>query len=831
MMTRFRIPALVLVATLSLSACQSSEEKAEERYQSGLALLSQGDEDRAMIEFRNVFNLNGFHKEARRTYADLLVKRGQIGDATGQYLRLVEQYPDEGEVRRNLAELAVLRNDWEQAERQGREAVRLLPADPTARAVGALLDYRKAVLEKDTAAQAAVLDTVRALLDDPAMQAETPQPGLTGGAQLLRRILISTAMEAGDTATALPLIDASLAATPEDFTLNVMRLQALDKAGDQPGVGAQLRSMVDRFPDNAELRGSMISWLMSQKDHAGAEAFLRERAGDPTASTEGHVAVIQLIHATRGVEAARAEAESLMAANAGQPNADVYGSILAGYDFESGDRAGALSRIEAILAKAQPSDQTRKIRIMQARLLAADGDQVGARAQVETVLTEDPTNVDALKMRAAWLIQGDDPGAAIVDLRKALDQAPRDAGILTLMAEAHERDGARDLAGERLAMAVEVSNRAAPESLRYAAFLQRDGRADAALAVLNEARRASPANLSVLQALAQIHVGASDWDNATEVVTTMEQLPDPAAADAAKQVRAAILLGQGKTEEGMDFLSGLVDEGGLSGTGAGANDDRRAVAILMETMVRNGKIGEARTYIDGLLTKTPDDPFLVLMSAGLDAMAGKAEAAEKQYRDLIVQLPQSEMPVRMLYTLLASQNRLDDARAVLDAGLTAMPEAPQLLWIRAGLLERAGDIDGAIATYETLYARDTGNVVLANNLASLITTWRNDPASLDRAYAVARRLRGTTVPAFADTYGWIAFRRGEHDEALPYLETAAKGLAQDPVVQVHLGMAYAALNRTDEAKATLQKAIEMAGPDSTLAPVAEAKAKLAELGG
>ena len=34
-------------------------------------------------------------------------------------------------------------------------------------------------------------------------------------------------------------------------------------------------------------------------------------------------------------------------------------------------------------------------------------------------------------------------------LRTALDQNPRDPGILTLMGEAHERDGSRELAGER----------------------------------------------------------------------------------------------------------------------------------------------------------------------------------------------------------------------------------------------------------------------------------------------------------------------------------------------------------------------------------------------
>ena len=65
-----------------------------------------------------------------------------------------------------------------------------------------------------------------------------------------------------------------------------------------------------------------------------------------------------------------------------------------------------------------------------------------------------------------------------------------------------------------------------------------------------------------------------------------------------------------------------------------------------------------------------------------------------------------------------------------------------------GSSRQQGDIDGAIAGYEALYAEDSGSPVLANNLASLIASYRDDPASLERAFAIARRLRGSEVPAF-----------------------------------------------------------------------------------
>ena len=66
-----RLASLLCAAFLFLSACDTAEERAEKHYQAGLALLEEGDVERALVEFRNVFKLNGQHKEARLTYARL----------------------------------------------------------------------------------------------------------------------------------------------------------------------------------------------------------------------------------------------------------------------------------------------------------------------------------------------------------------------------------------------------------------------------------------------------------------------------------------------------------------------------------------------------------------------------------------------------------------------------------------------------------------------------------------------------------------------------------------------------------------------------------------
>ena len=158
-------------------------------------------------------------------------------------------------------------------------------------------------------------------------------------------------------------------------------------------------------------------------------------------------------------------------------------------------------------------------------------------------------------------------------------------------------------------------------------------------------------------------------------------------------------------------------------------------------------------------------------------------------------------------------------------------DSPTLNLMKAGALEKAGDFDGAIAIYEAMYARDSSSLIVANNLASLISSHHSDAASTERAFTIAHRLRGSNVPAFEDTYGWIAYRRGDFAEALTALEPAAKAMPQDPMVQAHLGLTQAALKQTDQARATLTQALKLAGDAATQPQFAEAQTALAALGG
>ena len=285
-------------------------------------------------------------------------------------------------------------------------------------------------------------------------------------------------------------------------------------------------------------------------------------------------------------------------------------------------------------------------------------------------------------------------------------------------------------------------------------------------------------------------------------------------------MRTALLLKQDRVDEGLALLQQQAGDDG---------QNTRAVYTLVQAQLQAGNVEAARSYLNELLETDSDDANLDLINAALLVAEGKPEDSEAVLRSVIEKNPQSEAAVSQLYIQLLRTNQRDAARDLLNTALETNENAPRLLLFQAGELEQTGDVDGAIEIYEALYARDTNNVTIANNLASLLSTFRDSPEDQARAAAVSRRLRGTEIPAFQDTYGWIAYKQGEFEEALSYLEPAAEGIPNNALVQFHLGMTYLALERSDEAQEPLTRALEVAGPDSTLPQMQSARETLQTL--
>lgn len=802
-----RTGVAVLAVALLVSGCKSEADRLSEHLVSGQTLAGQGDHARAVLHFRNALKINPDHAETRAAIAASFMAQGNVRQAEQEFALLAERFPETLEFRSRLGEIALVSANWRALERQADAADSIDAEALDARALRLAARFRLArgddtrALRDQIAAQALTL-----LHDEPAHP-------------VLVRIVLDHLTTGARPADALPVLDAALAVAPQDAKLQLLRIRLLAQSDRGDAAERRLMELAALYPNDPQIAGLLVARHMSTGRADAAEAVLRALAdGAPVADTDMRSVLVRFIQRVRGPEAALAELERLRAGAGETPAALLYAAMDRSIRFDGGDRDGAVAGMRALIEQADDTPEARILKVLLARMHDRLGNRPEARALVADVLSEDTGDVGALTLRATWAIDAEEPKRAIVDLRSALSHQPRDADLMTLLAVAHEQDGTRGLALEQLAAADDVSGHAAQEAQRYARALLDEGRATVALRVLDVAHQAHPTDLELAQTLAELRISRGDWGGVAQVLSVLRRVDSPEAVALRAPIEAALLLQQGRSGEAEAELDGML-----------AADPGRQAAFsrLIGGLIARGDLETARRQLNLALVRHPEDAALRLMDGDLAREEGAFDRAETIYRGALDGTDAA--PVLRLFSLLAAQGRRDAADAVLAAGLAAHPGARALRLIESNRLQVAGDRAGAIATLEALHAEDPTDAVVANNLASLLTEATDDPGLLRRAARIVAPLQGTMNPAVSDTIGWIAFRRGDAEGALPLLHRAARGLPEDPAVHLRLARVQAALGRVSDARDTFQSVLAIAPPDASVAHAA--RAGLAALGG
>ena len=167
---------------------------------------------------------------------------------------------------------------------------------------------------------------------------------------------------------------------------------------------------------------------------------------------------------------------------------------------------------------------------------------------------------------------------------------------------------------------------------------------------------------------------------------------------------------------------------------------------------------------------------------------GRGDEAYAALRELQADAAAEDDTRRDAYLLEAELRQRDgDGSAELDAfarGLAAFPDDPALLYSRALAWERRDDIARAEADFRRILVAEPDDVATLNalgyTLADRTTRYEEALALIDRA-----RVAEPGNAAIIDSYGWVLYRLGRHEEALVQLRRAY-ALQKDPEIAAHL---------------------------------------------
>ncbi|KQZ66725.1 hypothetical protein ASD53_16560 [Lysobacter sp. Root559] len=187
--------------------------------------------------------------------------------------------------------------------------------------------------------------------------------------------------------------------------------------------------------------------------------------------------------------------------------------------------------------------------------------------------------------------------------------------------------------------------------------------------------------------------------------------------------------------------------------------------------------------------------------AALSAMQADASADDDTRRDAY-----------LLEAALRAEDKNDAGE--LDAfarGLAAFPDEPEILYARALSYERSDDIPRAEADFRRILVAEPDSVAALNALGY---TLADRTTRYQEALELIQRAR-TAEPdnaAIIDSYGWVLYRLGRHQEALAELRRALT-LQKDPEIASHLAEVLWAVGKKDEARKYFDQARKL-DPDN-----------------
>jgi tetratricopeptide (TPR) repeat protein len=778
----------MVLATAWLAGCSSAEDRAQGHFDRGVQFADEGDPIKAALEFRSALQLDQNMVPAMYELAKIEQQQGDLEGAARELASIAERDPTHLEARIDLARLLLLGNQLEQALKFADEAFALAPEDIR------VLTLKGAVALRLDNRFDAIRFAEAALSQDPANV-----DALT--------IRAAERLLASDPAGALGYLDAAGEAGAGNIGFQLFRIAILESLGDKDGVEAVFLKLAETYPDNAAIRTALARWYAGAGRTDDAVRTLRDFVAQNPDDVQGALSLVTFIRSQQGSDAAKAELRTLI-----DRGGNVFPLELALADvlLADGDIPAAIEILQQQSEVAPDAEQRTTARIQLARVFAADGQMAKALELVDAVLGEDARNVGALAVRASIRLNNDEVENAIEDLTAALNEAPESPIILQLLAEAYERNGAIALAEEQFAKAIVAVPQDADMGLRYADFLLRYGKAEQAERVLVALRGNGVTDPRILTRLADLKLRRQDWVGAEEIATALRGAGDGPEAQSetvtADRILAAALGGQQKYDESIELLRATVSQAPGAFT---------PLAELIQTYVRAGKVEEAQAFLTSIIESNPTNTGARILLGSVYLVSQRVDDAETAYKAAIESDPTGVDGQRALADLYARTGRIDDAKTTIQGGLERQPGNPILNLQLALVLEQQGEFEDAIAVYEAMFEEDPRSTIIANNLASLLSEHRTDPDSLNRAFEIATRFRNSEIPHFLDTLGWIYYLRGEHAQALTLLKTAADQLPDIGAVQYHLGMAYEQLGQTELAETSFQRAVELAGTQTS----------------
>jgi tetratricopeptide (TPR) repeat protein len=291
---------------------------------------------------------------------------------------------------------------------------------------------------------------------------------------------------------------------------------------------------------------------------------------------------------------------------------------------------------------------------------------------------------------------------------------------------------------------------------------------------------------------------------------------------------AAVALAEGKLDEAIASYNNA-----LAIDGANFN----ALNGLTNIFIHQNHNDQAHMRVDQALASQPNNPSLHFLKAQIYGFDKNAAGAEGELRKAL-EIDANYLPAySALGALFVNTSQQDRAIAEYQKIVERRPDSAAAYTL-IGMLEFSRqNYDAAADNYRKALAQNQNATFAANNLAWLYAV--HGKGNLDEAVRLAQQVvqANPDVPSFADTLGWVYYKKGLYAAAAEQLRKAVgideanarrANSSPSPGFRFHLGMALKAKGDRNAARRELEEALRLTG-SRDFADADEARKALASL--
>lgn len=776
-----RVLFLMLAAEMG-AGCQSDETKLVQHLERGASYLEREKYAEAIIEYKNVLQIDPNHGKAHWGLARAFLKTKQTRDGFWELRETARLDPDNLEAKLQFGQIAIYAGELDESLKQAEEVI---AADPN-RVTAYLLKGR-------------ALEAMRRPSDAQRAYERALEIGPDSAAALLLLAIYHRRHDDRDRAE--PLYRRLTEVEPSTLSFTALggflarEPERVDQAEE-----AYRKALELAEPDQRVRAIAVLSGLFFTRDRFDDAVQVLEEGIE---SEEDPLDLIYLLARFYRAHQENDKADRLIRqATEARPDDPRPQLILSSYLGRKRDLEGALEAAERAV-ELDPESELARLR--KAEVLVESGYRRGDRDRIaqgrdiiDVILEEEPSHPGALFVKAKLDLAERDADSAVIAMRAAIDARPEWAQAHFVLGTALALRGDSRMARAELARSLEID------------------------AGLVEARKM----------LAKVHLQLREHEYAVdEGRLFLRERPDDVET---RVLVAQSLVLMGKPGEALGELEAIPEEdrdttvlyalGRVHHMRSEPEESRKYLLQAYESSPYNSEILGSLMALDNstgreqasderiqaALAVQPENAKLNRLMGLIHLRRNHGEEAERSFRRAIELDPTDLDSYNHLAVFYRRAGRTEETIQIYESAIESVPTDARLHHFLGVLYQSSGQQERAAEHYEAAIRHDPNLAEAKNNLAYLLAVNETD---LDRALDLAQEAKALMPddPNTADTLGWVLYKRGIASAAISYFQEAeARMEPLSPslgVVRQHLAMAYESDGNVPKARAAIERAL------------------------